>query len=302
MSTDYHHISYKKHSSHLANLPNDEKKLYETWKNEDTVDYWRHFRMIEPLSAILKQNANTKILTIGDGRYGSDSIMIKKINPSLSVLPTDIGDYLLKKAKQEKIIEDYKIENAEQLSFNEKQFYYTFCKESFHHFPRPYVALYEMLRVSQKGVMLIEPNEPWPPTAIQLFWRNTKNALKKILNKNIFHFDHWRFEQSGNYVFAVSDREIEKTALAINLPAVAFYYFNDYYTKGVEYEKSNSDLHKIVKSKISVLNLMSKLKLKKHNAIVAVLFKQTPDEELIHSLKKSGFEIRILPTNPYLDK
>ena len=43
-----------------------------------------------------------------------DSLKLKKIEPSLNILPTDISPYLLQKAKEQKIIDDYKIENAEK--------------------------------------------------------------------------------------------------------------------------------------------------------------------------------------------
>lgn len=74
--------------------------------------------------------------------------------------PTDISEYLLAEARRRGLITKYALENAERLSFADQSFDYVFCKESFHHFPRPYQALYEMLRVAREAVLLIEPNDP----------------------------------------------------------------------------------------------------------------------------------------------
>ena len=52
-------------------------------------------------------------------------------------LVTDISSNLLKEAKDIGYISKYKQENAESLSFQDDEFDYVFCKESYHHFPRP---------------------------------------------------------------------------------------------------------------------------------------------------------------------
>src|SRR5690349_3946690 len=139
----------------------DEKRITikNTWFDESTVDYWRHHRMIEPLLPLLKKFPDSKWLTVGDGRFGLDAIRLKKLQPSIDILPTDIAPGLLKEAKKMNLIKDYREENAEALSFAADEFDFAFCKEAYHHFPRPYIALYEMLRVAKRAVILIEPNE-----------------------------------------------------------------------------------------------------------------------------------------------
>lgn len=39
-------------------------------------------------------------------------------------------------------------------------FDYVLCKDSYHHMPRPMIALYQMLRVARRAVVLIEPPGP----------------------------------------------------------------------------------------------------------------------------------------------
>jgi SAM-dependent methyltransferase len=54
---------------------------------------------------------------------------------------------------------DYRIENAECLSFDSRSFDLVFCKESLHHLARPVLGLYEMLRVCRRAALWIEPHD-----------------------------------------------------------------------------------------------------------------------------------------------
>ena len=131
--------------------------MYESWLNESTADYWRHIRSFEIVRLIAESrvdNEGVNWLTIGDGRLGLDSIRIRSFGFN-EVLATDISPYLLDIAKSKGLIEGFKIENAENLTFEDESFDYIFCKESLHHFPQPYKALYESLRFSRKGLILI---------------------------------------------------------------------------------------------------------------------------------------------------
>jgi ubiquinone/menaquinone biosynthesis C-methylase UbiE len=135
--------------------------LYESWLNESTADYWRHIRSFEIVRLVAESrvdNEQVNWLTIGDGRLGLDSIRIRSLGFN-EVLATDISPHLLDIAKSKGLIKDFKIENAEKLSFEDESFDYVFCKESLHHFPQPYKALYESLRCARKGLILIEPND-----------------------------------------------------------------------------------------------------------------------------------------------
>src|SRR6188474_2368964 len=152
-------LSYQMQRESFSRRDEESRRIQETWFQEDTVDFWRHYRTTAPILPMLEMFKDNKWLTVGDGRFGLDSIRLKKMQPGLDILPTDISDVLLDHAKQTGLISDYKCENAEKLSFKDQSFDFAVCKESYHHFPRPYLALYEMLRVSKKGVILIEPNE-----------------------------------------------------------------------------------------------------------------------------------------------
>jgi hypothetical protein len=157
-----------------------------------------------------------------------------------------------------------------------------------------------MLRVSKKGIILIEPNDLSVfETVISFLFFHFKLALKFLLRKP--HTKHF-FETSGNYIFTVSEREMEKLALGMGLEYVVFKKINDVYVEGIEYEKldKNGPLLKKLKSKIKFLDLLSRIGLQNYNMLCVVLFKENPTAEIIMSLTKEGYEVRQLPRNPYI--
>lgn len=97
-------------------------------------------------------------LTVGDGRYGTDGHALMNMGVK-NVHCSDISDTSLKIGNAEGFIGDYSAQNAEALEFSDNQFDYVLCKEAFHHFPRPVIALDEMFRVANKAVIVIEPRD-----------------------------------------------------------------------------------------------------------------------------------------------
>ena len=292
--------SYEQHASHYCQYRTGgaEETQSKTWLETDTVDAWRHNRMYQMLDAILETEPNASWLTVGDGRYGNDAKYI--IDKQGDATASDISDILLKEAASDGHIPKYSRENAEQLSFADNSFDYVLCKEAYHHFPRPMIALYEMLRVSKKGIFLIEPNDSYiNENLFKLLFSNMKSTLKKFLGGSYGNHD---FESSGNYVFRISKREMEKVALGLNFGTVAFKGLNDAYFPGVEFEKlaDNGPTKKKVKALIGLNNLLCKIGIANHSILAAVIFKNTPGKTLQKKLKDSGFKIVHLPKNPYI--
>lgn len=258
--------------------------------------------MISFIWPLLQEFKGSKWLTIGDGRFGLDSIRILQVEPTLNVLPTDISPDLLIKAKEKNIIRHYQIENAERLSFESDSFDFAFCKESYHHFPRPFIALYEMLRVARNAVVLIEPLDNIPMPLMERCFHVLKTWVKKIINRPLNHTDKWRYEESGNYVYSVSKREMQKAALGIGLPVMAYRCFNDCYQEGVEYEKCSqkSKLFRKIKSEIRRESMKNFLGISSPNMMVVIFFKTVPPDTVLNGLKKNKFHIDCLPKNPYI--
>lgn len=279
---DFSTISYKLHKNHFKNYLSDKERIKhsKTWLKNDTIDAWRHRRLRKLVNPIIHIYPKSSWLTVGDGRYGSDAHYLE--SKDVKVLASDISDTLLKIGKKKGFIKQYKRENAEKLSFKNGEFDFVFCKESYHHFPRPMVALYEMLRVAKRGVVLIEPND-------------TRSVMKG------YKF-HSSFERSGNYVYKISEREIEKVALGLQLSTVAFKGIDDYYIKGVEYEKldGKSLLFLKIRFMLFVLEAFYVLRLRQRNILCAMIFKTQPSAKLVKKLLAREYKVINLAKNPYI--
>jgi ubiquinone/menaquinone biosynthesis C-methylase UbiE len=300
---DFHLASYAKHK----NLIHDEA-LRDSWAKFDTVDYWRHERMYTNLLSFIRAYPNSSWLTIGDGRYGTDANFLQR--NGCEALATDINDSSLVKAKKVRFINNYKIENAESLSFESNHFDFVLCKESYHHFPRPMLALYEMIRVCKKAVILIEPNDqqiinPYQSNVYSsLHWliNSSKNFIKKYLGRHAF-VPEPQYESVGNFVYLLSQREVEKLALGMNLPACAFKLMNDAYIEGVEFEtiSSKGPLLKHLKAELQKSDLKMKRHGDKAGLLIAAIFKSLPSNECVIDLSKDGFNFQKLPRNPFAE-
>ena len=298
----FHELSYKMH----AELDRVSKKtmdveMYKGWFDSGTVDLWRHMRMFELINPFLEEYTGADWLTVGDGSYGTAATYIERNGGH--ALPVDINVSLLEVAKEHGLIKDFRRENAEQLSFADDSFDFALCKEAYHHFPRPMIALYEMLRVSRKAAILIEPADWLPSPMPRRVLQFLKNSVKRGLKRPIPHPDTGNYEVIGNYVYNVSEREIQKAALGLHLPTVGFKRFHDLYVEGVEFEKADerSELLKKLKKGIAKNDLLCKLGLSIRNRICAVIFKKAPDAGLRKRMSDKGFALIDLPKNPYLD-
>ncbi len=264
-----------------------------TWLRTDRLDNWLHQRLRSPLTPLFKYGIKGKWLTIGDGRYGTDAAHL--ISAGIEdVHATDITDELLSIGASKGIIRSYSVQNAEALNFSDDAFDYAYCKESYHHFPRPYIAVYEMIRVSKEAVVLTEPIDAWISLA--------PLALLRRLLKRETH----SFEAVGNYVYSVSEREIEKLLLGLGLRHCAFFGICTHYVNGVEETPLSGGtvrdhfMRFRVKGMIRLREFLSLLGVIRPTVLIAILFKKAPSQVLVKDLKERGFTIKTLPENPYL--
>ena len=179
--------------------------------------------------------------------------------------------------------------------------------------PRPMLALYEMLRVARKGVVIIEPNED--PTLSSLPYA-VKRLVKRVLialglsgrlrntDTSLILTGGHSYETSGNYVYGFSSREIEKIAAGLDLPAVAFKGLNDWYVKGVEFETAikGAPLFTELRRQIAAADRRCRrgLSLSTPVLMVACIFKIPPPDALRSALKAADYRVVDLPRNPYV--
>jgi len=296
-------ISYEAHENWYDKYyPNEQsrKNFVEKWiaqKQSPTINFFLHQRLFQLALPLIE--AQDTWLTIGDG-YGFDANFL--VDDGCKVVASDISDTFLELSKKVGLIESYSIENAEKLSFGDNSFDYVFCKEAFHHFPRPYQAVYEMLRVARKGIILIEPHDPISRMPLLLALRNVLDNFQTNLLEKIWK-NRYSFEEVGNYVFKLSERECEKIAMGLHLPAVAFKGIqNNYYQPNTANEPANnsSKTFKKLCRKIAFHTLLARLGLMPYQVLGAIIFKEMPSSQTLAKLKKAQYRTYIFPKNPYI--
>lgn len=277
-------------------------ELAQTWLDKTvTLNTVRQRRVNDLLRPFIEVDAEAAWLTVGDGRYGLDGMALQEMGAS-KVHCSDMDATLLKIAHERNLISHYSEENAEKLSFPDDSFDYVLCKESYHHFPRPYVALNELMRVCRKGVLLIEPRD-------RKIDKGQFSFLVELINRlfglNIFDSSHG-FEPVGNYAYCISQREMEKFQLGMHRQHIALCGVNDYYQPGYEFvkvdDRSISNKLKIFKFwlVIAIKGLAERLLITKSGLLIAVLFKVDPGHVLKEQLRRKGYRVMVLPKNPYI--
>jgi ubiquinone/menaquinone biosynthesis C-methylase UbiE len=300
-TTSFHEKSYKQHANFYREHNVEEQlEKHKTFFDSGTVDAWRHLRQLDLIEMYCVLYKNASWLTVGDGAFGSSAQYIEMHGGK--ALATDIDVSLLKIAEENNLISDYSFANAESLDFPDDEFDFSFCKQAYHHFPRPIVGLYELLRVTKKAVILVEPADWIPGPLLRRALQFLKRKVKSLVGKSNPHTDEGAYEDVGNYVYTISEREIEKIALGMNLPCVAFQRFFDIYFDGVEKEPLHPKgaLQKKIHRSMRTNSILSFFGLSHRNNIKCIIFKYMPGDDELAILRKKGFNIVRLPVNPHL--
>ncbi len=290
--------SHLAHENHMKNLAHEKEQRLFVLKNKDCYAYWIHTVTLDLMSPFLDRQ-NTW-LTIGDYN-GFEAQYFKEHNQK--VVASDISETFLKIASEEGLIDEYRKENVEHINLEENSFDYVSCREAFHHFPRAYLGLYEMIRVAKKGVIIVEPIDPLISMPLMMWLKNICDKFNPFLINKIWK-NRFSWETVGNYVFKISEREIEKMAMGIGLPCIAFSKSNILNSNLVEKNAFevpiNKKLQKKARSRNRLRDFFSMLGIIPYNTLCAVVFKEMPDEQLQKGLREKGYSIIPLPPNPYL--
>jgi len=282
----------------------ERKAVAASWLRDDTVDAWRHRRMRETLLPLIKADQLATCLTVGDGRYGTDAHFF--LEQGIDCHASDMTSRLLGIAHNSGYIREYSLQNAESLTFKDGTFDYVYCKESFHHFPRPWLAVYEMFRVARKAVILLEPadNTCFPPRACA---RMLKDLGRRLIGRTSRNDERHDFEPVGNYIYSLSLSECEKFLLGMHYRWIASIGLNDYYEEGVEFcplsggSSVQRALKERVQREIDRRDKRCQKGLSPYSLLSAILFKTEPSEQVVAGLGASGWLTRQLPANPYRD-
>jgi SAM-dependent methyltransferase len=287
MPVGFEEWSYDRHSTEER----EEVGVPSCYTAPDSIDAWRHRRMLDTLLPLLQTHPNASWLTLGDGNYGSEAHYLQAQGADATA--SSITDATLGSAHERGYIRKYRAENAEALSVASGSFDYVMCKESYHHFPRPPLAFYEMWRAARSAVVLIEPMDG-PRRMLHWF---------KYLAKRLLRGDSTdQFENSGNFIFRVNVREVEKMATALNAASLAVKRYNDcYYAKAARDRRGAPTAGNLITNLLLLAqDLLCALRLLNHGLVTVIVFKDEMDAPLCERLERAGFGVVRLPKNPYV--
>jgi len=264
-------------------------RLHESWLDLESLGSADGYRLGFELGAFFGRG-NYAVMTIGDGRMGMDSVKLKHYGAK-QVLPTDVSADMLELGKARGIIDSYSVENAERLSFADNAFDFTFCREAYHHLPRPWMGVYEMLRVARKGIVLVEPQDQ--EGTLYNGFKTLKDGAGKMIGD---------YEESGNYVYRLSLRELCKVALGLNLPMLAYKGTVSGYVDGIEFEPANSRSARAIRYwiKYGLRMLAWKIGIIRAPVLMAMLLKETLSDEERRHLGTLGWRFITFSRNPHL--
>ena len=271
-----------------------------------TVNDWRHLRMLEFSSCF--KDSDLTWLTIGD-HFGHDALLIKE-HGNKHVTPSSLNIIQLLNARNSSLIDNFLCINAEKIELPDNSFDFIVCKEALHHMPRPYMAIYEMLRVAKKGICFIEPNDPvidWSPSSKNSISR--KIIDNSIVGKSVQYLDvngqeiyskflDWWEDGAFNYVYTISKREVSKIAQGLGIPSYATLGFNDIYREdwAKQSAEPNSEGFKNTNEQISLHNQLCSVSGIPENYITGILFKETPHPSIISKLSNLNFNFQMTRT------
>ena len=129
--------------------------------------------------------------------------------------------------------------------------------------------------------------------------------MKRFLGKKVYK-DEYGFEEVGNFIYTINFRELEKFLLGIHKTDIASTNLNDHHFKNIEFVsiKGRTIIEKLICMKLKTIiffkDILSNLSLLNFSIGEVILFKDKPSSEIIDKLKKSNWEYKELPINPYL--
>lgn len=264
-------------SSYLTSVSTDLDDYVAEMVEVRTGGAWRQNRMMQvPLA--FRLHPDRSWLTVGD--MGRDGIILIH-NGIRNVVPTSLNGVVLAQLQAAGLIERFGIENAERMSRDDGAFDYVLCKQSLHHMQRPFVAIYEMLRVSRRAVVLIEPQD-------------RREAGQSFIPAPYY-------ELAGNFVHSISKGELAKLAIGANLPAIGFLEFNEAYTEQSESAPATEECaaFRAMQAQLAARDAQAERGERGYDRLTAVLFHEAPDAELAQALAACGLVIEALPGNPY---
>ncbi len=171
-------------------------------KDFDSNRYHDHFREMPflRLRRLLQQQGidlNGQQVLVASCGSGIDVHYLKKAYPQATFFVTDLSSAAVEHTVRAFPGVQGQVEDGEDMSFPDDSFDFAFIAGSLHHLPRPVLGLYELLRVSRRGAIVIEPND---------------SLLTRIATRLGLATD---VEPAGNYVYRFSKHDVMRIARSL---------------------------------------------------------------------------------------
>jgi ubiquinone/menaquinone biosynthesis C-methylase UbiE len=183
----------------------------------DPNNFHHRFRLFgyeklrEFLNSLRETLDNKSVVVLGCGK-GFDFHLIKYFFRNVDLAGVDISETALELVKKSFPNVRSFLGNMESLEFEDGAFDYAIVPVALHHLQSVYRGVYEAIRISRKGALLMEPyDSPLARLATRLGYAT-------------------EYEEVGNYVFRTSIREMKKVGKAIFMDVQAKPYMYVHYT------------------------------------------------------------------------
>lgn len=261
---------------------------------------WIHTYPLKTLDAILGP-APQRILTLGDGRGALESRYLKTLGHD--AVPGDVCVDNLRNAKDCGLIDEYLELNAENLDLPDQSFDFVLMKEALHHLQRPYLGIYEMLRVAKKGLILLEPHREYPSTITACFKEISRRLLRREGSAGKARLPTVKYESIGNYLYFFSAYEFTQAALALGITDVAFRFCHRPYEHGDDCSLTGDELKRFIRRRKIRMIYQDLLKGRQRRPVLCyAMFKSVLTQEQKSRLIASGYDVPQLQENPILQK
>ncbi len=212
---------------------------------QPTIQEWRSDRLHEPLLTCFKNARNLPCLVIGDDTWFREHDFQKLIRTPPEITKRKHG-------------------YPETIAMADNSVDYVYTDQTISQLKHPFIALHEMIRVARRAIIVVTRQDPYIDQPI-------------VSGSHIAYYD-----DGGNYVFMISNREMAKFALSLHLPAFAFKGIFDF---GELTENLPENMQGIngYKQKTLALEKLCERNEQKYNYLMAVLFKSLPASEELQS-------------------
>jgi SAM-dependent methyltransferase len=260
--------------SKTAHAALNNKKYWKGAFDGNHPDTARHHILLQTGLRLIEHIQPNSLLTIGDN-LARDAAYFKKKIPNCNCTASDLEASGLLQAVEDGHVDSIMNIDVERIGFPDSSIDIVIAKEAFHHWPRPMLGLYEMLRVAKKAILLIEPNDVFRSNSIETYCGPDSYSDQ--------------YEEVGNYKYQISVREIIKSAWSLYLPMCATIGLNDPY-------KTPFCIEEWKKEKMVLDNLGATGK-RQFNLFAIAIYKNFLDPTIFTDKPEVKYYLR--PLNPY---